>query len=127
MENRRVTQFTFLSVYDIWQTLNLEEPTITNVVFDGLVSFYAQSCYDHPRFLTQTLPLVLPQSRMRSRTAVIHHIHNIKPIFFSRILRFTRYSSFLQIPAITTLHFLEHEQSGLAKVYKQEDSWTLEG
>ncbi|ORY98918.1 hypothetical protein BCR43DRAFT_415045, partial [Syncephalastrum racemosum] len=84
------------SVYDIWQTLNLEEPTITNVVFDG-------------------------------RTAVIHHVHNIKPIIFGRLLRFTRYNSFIQIPAITTLHFREHEQSGLAKVYKQEDSWTLEG
>ena len=34
----------------------------------------------------------------------------------------------LQVPAITTLHFRETEQdSGLLKIYRQEDSWTLEG
>lgn len=34
----------------------------------------------------------------------------------------------LSIPAITTLHFRETEyESGLLKIYKQEDSWTLEG
>lgn len=34
----------------------------------------------------------------------------------------------LRVPAITTLHFKETEQdSELLKIYKQEDSWTLEG
>ncbi len=40
------------------------------------------------------------------------------------------FPSFIQIqfPSITTLRFKETEQdSGLLKVYQQEDSWTLEG
>ncbi|KAI9009349.1 hypothetical protein CLU79DRAFT_775261 [Phycomyces nitens] len=77
-------------VYTVWQALNRQEPTITNIVFDG-------------------------------QTAVIHLIQNLSPTIFPSFIR-------LQVPAITTLHFRETEQdSGLLKIYKQEDSWTLEG
>ncbi|KAF7725145.1 hypothetical protein EC973_000397 [Apophysomyces ossiformis] len=79
-----------LSVYTVWQALNRQEPTITNIVFDG-------------------------------RTAVVHLVHNLSPCIFPKFVR-------LQVPAITTLHFQETEQdSGLLKIYKQEDSWTVEG
>ncbi|KAI7866780.1 hypothetical protein BDF14DRAFT_1809947 [Spinellus fusiger] len=77
-------------VYTVWQALNRQEPTITNIVFDG-------------------------------QTAVIYLIQNLSPTLFPSFIR-------LQVPAITTLHFRETEQdSGLLKIYKQEDSWTLEG
>lgn len=34
----------------------------------------------------------------------------------------------IQVPAITTLHFKETDpDSGLLKIYRQDDSWTLEG
>ncbi|KAI8143043.1 hypothetical protein BJV82DRAFT_613263 [Fennellomyces sp. T-0311] len=55
------------------------------------------------------------------RTAVIHLTQNFSPSMFPSFVR-------LQVPAITTLHFRETEQdSGLLKIYRQEDSWTLEG
>ncbi|KAI9356604.1 hypothetical protein BD770DRAFT_389688 [Pilaira anomala] len=55
------------------------------------------------------------------RTAVIHLTHNLSPTVLPNFL-------YLQVPAITTLHFRETEcDSGLLKIYKQEDSWTLEG
>jgi hypothetical protein len=48
-------------------------------------------------------------------------IHNLSPTLLPSFIK-------LQIPAITTLHFRETEcDSGLLKIYKQEDSWTLEG
>ncbi|KAI8099775.1 uncharacterized protein BX664DRAFT_254028 [Halteromyces radiatus] len=54
-------------------------------------------------------------------TAVIHLIQNISPRIFPSFIK-------LQVPSLTTLHFRETEQdSGLLKIYKQEDSWTLEG
>ncbi|KAI9264117.1 hypothetical protein BDA99DRAFT_546876 [Phascolomyces articulosus] len=53
------------------------------------------------------------------RTAVIHYVQNICPA----VLPTTRYT--LRIPAITTLYFKERD--GLLKIYKQQDSWTLEG
>ncbi|KAG0171923.1 hypothetical protein DFQ28_000788 [Apophysomyces sp. BC1034] len=77
-------------VYTVWQALNRQEPTITNIVFDG-------------------------------RTAVVHLTQHLSPCIFPRFVR-------LQVPAITTLHFRETERdSGLLKIYKQEDSWTVEG
>ena len=54
-----------------------------------------------------------------SRTAVIHYVQNICPA----VLPTRRYT--LKIPAITTLYFKERD--GLIKIYKQQDSWTLEG
>ncbi|KAI8340627.1 hypothetical protein BC941DRAFT_417730 [Chlamydoabsidia padenii] len=54
-------------------------------------------------------------------TAVVHLIQNISPRIFPSCIR-------LRVPSITTLHFRETEQaSGLLKIYRQEDSWTLEG
>ncbi|SAM03395.1 hypothetical protein [Absidia glauca] len=54
-------------------------------------------------------------------TAVVHLIQNISPRIFPSFIR-------LRVPSITTLHFRETEQdSGLLKIYRQEDSWTLEG
>lgn len=54
-------------------------------------------------------------------TAVIHLIHNLTPRLFPSFIQ-------LQVPAITTLYFRETEcDSGLLKIYRQEDSWTLEG
>ncbi|KAI8143331.1 hypothetical protein BJV82DRAFT_515543, partial [Fennellomyces sp. T-0311] len=53
------------------------------------------------------------------RSAVIHYVQNICPA----VLPSTRYT--LRIPAITTLYF--KEKDGLIKIYKQQDSWTLEG
>ncbi|KAI8070228.1 hypothetical protein BDF21DRAFT_344805 [Thamnidium elegans] len=55
------------------------------------------------------------------RTAVIHLTHNLSPTILPNFI-------YLKVPAITTLHFRETEcDSGLLKIYKQEDSWTLEG
>ncbi|KAI9315518.1 hypothetical protein BX666DRAFT_1860715 [Dichotomocladium elegans] len=55
------------------------------------------------------------------RTAVIHLTQNFSPCLFPAIVK-------LQVPAITTLYFRETERdSGLLKIYRQEDSWTLEG
>ncbi|KAI8987366.1 hypothetical protein BDF20DRAFT_814435 [Mycotypha africana] len=92
-------------VYTVWQTLNRTEPTINNIVFDG-------------------------------HTAVIHLTQNISPCIFPSFIHF-------QVPSITTLHFREtagipspppydHSyreggEGGIIKIYKQEDSWTLEG
>ncbi|KAF7728605.1 hypothetical protein EC973_005832 [Apophysomyces ossiformis] len=77
-------------VYTVWQALNRQEPTVTNIVFDG-------------------------------RTAVVHLTQNLSPTIFPAFVK-------LQVPSITTLHFRETEQdSGLLKIYRQEDSWTLEG
>jgi hypothetical protein len=54
-------------------------------------------------------------------TAVVHLTQNISPCVFPSFIQ-------LQVPAITTLHFRETDQdSGLLKIYRQEDSWTLEG
>ncbi|KAI8332731.1 hypothetical protein EDC96DRAFT_451418 [Choanephora cucurbitarum] len=54
-------------------------------------------------------------------TAVIHLTQTISPYILPSLIQ-------LKIPAITTLHFKETEKdSGLLKIYKQEDSWTLEG
>ncbi|KAJ8661067.1 hypothetical protein O0I10_003290 [Lichtheimia ornata] len=52
------------------------------------------------------------------RTAVVHYIQNISPAVLP-----SRYT--LRVPAITTLHF--KEQDGLIKIYRQDDSWTMEG
>ncbi|CAO3676688.1 unnamed protein product [Rhizopus stolonifer] len=55
------------------------------------------------------------------QTAVIHLIHNLSPTILPKFMN-------LQVPAITTLYFRETEDdSGLLKIFKQEDSWTLEG
>ncbi|KAI8053163.1 uncharacterized protein B0P05DRAFT_561838 [Gilbertella persicaria] len=55
------------------------------------------------------------------KTAVVHLIHNLSPTILPSFVQ-------LQIPAITTLSFRETEcDSGLLKIYKQQDSWTLEG
>ncbi|CDH56001.1 hypothetical protein RO3G_00818 [Lichtheimia corymbifera JMRC:FSU:9682] len=55
------------------------------------------------------------------RTAVVHITQNLSPSMFPSFIQ-------LQVPAITTLHFRETEaDSGLLKIYRQEDSWTLEG
>lgn len=55
------------------------------------------------------------------RTAVVHLTQNLSPSIFPAFVH-------LQVPSITTLHFRETEQdSGLLKIYRQEDSWTLEG
>ena len=52
---------------------------------------------------------------------MIHLIHNLSPTLLPSFVK-------LKVPAITTLHFRETEcDSGLLKIYKQEDSWTLEG
>ncbi|KAG0176902.1 hypothetical protein DFQ28_003388 [Apophysomyces sp. BC1034] len=57
----------------------------------------------------------------KRRTAVVHLIQNLSPTIFPAFVK-------LQVPSITTLHFRETEQdSGLLKIYRQEDSWTLEG
>jgi hypothetical protein len=54
-------------------------------------------------------------------TAVVHLTHNLSPTVLPSFLK-------LQVPAITTFYFSETElESGLLKIYKQEDSWTLEG
>ncbi|ORX50121.1 hypothetical protein DM01DRAFT_1308387 [Hesseltinella vesiculosa] len=54
-------------------------------------------------------------------TAVVHMIQTLSPRIFPSFVR-------LHVPSITTLHFRETEQdSGLLKIYRQEDSWTLEG
>ncbi|KAG1444413.1 hypothetical protein G6F46_012512 [Rhizopus delemar] len=56
-----------------------------------------------------------------SQTAVVHLIHNLSPIILPKFMS-------LGVPAITTLYFRETEpNSGLLKIYKQEDSLTLEG
>ncbi|KAI7900688.1 uncharacterized protein BX663DRAFT_517266 [Cokeromyces recurvatus] len=53
--------------------------------------------------------------------AVVQLTQTISPCVFPSFIQF-------QIPAITTLYFKETDQeSGLLKIYKQEDSWTLEG
>jgi hypothetical protein len=58
---------------------------------------------------------------MYRHTAVVHLTQNISPCIFPSFIN-------LQVPAITTLHFKETDQdSGLLKIYRQEDSWTLEG
>ncbi|KAG1456972.1 hypothetical protein G6F46_007471 [Rhizopus delemar] len=55
------------------------------------------------------------------QTAVIHLTHNLSPSVLPKFMS-------LQIPAITTLYFRETEcDSGLLKIYRQDDSWTLEG
>lgn len=77
------------NVYTVWKSLNREEPTITNIVFDG-------------------------------KTAVVHLTQNLCPSIFP----FVR----MKVPAMVTLHFKETEaDSGLLKIYREEDSWTLEG
>ncbi|KAI8985327.1 hypothetical protein BDB01DRAFT_787643 [Pilobolus umbonatus] len=54
-------------------------------------------------------------------TAVIHLTQNISPSIFPSFVN-------LQVPSITTLYFKETDpESGLLKIYRQEDSWTLEG
>ncbi|KAI8373880.1 hypothetical protein BD560DRAFT_393848 [Blakeslea trispora] len=54
-------------------------------------------------------------------TAVIHLTHHLSPTVLPSFIQ-------LQVPAITTLRFRETEcDSGLLKIYRQEDSWTLEG
>ncbi|KAI8090549.1 hypothetical protein BDF21DRAFT_357170 [Thamnidium elegans] len=54
-------------------------------------------------------------------TAVIHLTQNISPSILPSFFQ-------VQVPAITTLHFKETDQdSGLLKIYRQDDSWTLEG
>lgn len=60
------------------------------------------------------------------RTAVVHLTQNISPSIFPSFIK-------LQVPAITTLHFretdedMEEDDTGLLKIYRQEDSWTLDG
>ncbi|KAI9310982.1 hypothetical protein BX666DRAFT_2002290 [Dichotomocladium elegans] len=55
------------------------------------------------------------------RTAVVHITQNLSPAMFPSFIQ-------LQVPAIVTLHFRETEiDSGLLKIYRQEDSWTLDG
>ncbi|RCH89959.1 hypothetical protein CU098_000126, partial [Rhizopus stolonifer] len=55
------------------------------------------------------------------QTAVIHLTQTISPCVFPSFIQ-------LEIPSITTLYFKETDQdSGLLKIYRQEDSWTLEG
>ncbi|CDH49209.1 predicted protein [Lichtheimia corymbifera JMRC:FSU:9682] len=55
------------------------------------------------------------------RTAVVHLTLNVSPCVLPSFLR-------LRIPVVTTLHFRKTEpESGLLKIYHQEDSWTLEG
>ncbi|KAI9245269.1 hypothetical protein BY458DRAFT_560844 [Sporodiniella umbellata] len=55
------------------------------------------------------------------QTAVIHLTQTISPCLFPNFVQ-------VQFPSITTLRFKETEkESGLLKVYEQEDSWTLEG
>lgn len=55
------------------------------------------------------------------RTAVVHLVQNVSPCVLPSFLR-------LRIPVVTTLYFRETEpDSGLLKIYRQEDSWTLEG
>ncbi|KAH8555183.1 hypothetical protein BGW37DRAFT_418219 [Umbelopsis sp. PMI_123] len=77
------------NVYTVWKSLNRDEPTITNVVFDGKI-------------------------------AVVHLIQNICPSVFPFVK--------MKVPAIVTLYFKEtDEDSGLLKIYREEDSWTLEG
>lgn len=52
---------------------------------------------------------------------MVHLIHNLSPTLLPSFIK-------LQVPAITTLHFRETERdSGLLKIFRQEDSWTLEG
>ncbi|KAI9311734.1 hypothetical protein BX666DRAFT_1881596 [Dichotomocladium elegans] len=75
------------NICSIYQNINRQEPTITNIVFDG-------------------------------RTAVVHYIQNVCPTVVP-----SRYT--IHVPAITTLYFKEHD--GLTKIYRQEDSWTMEG
>ncbi|RCH83268.1 hypothetical protein CU097_003187 [Rhizopus azygosporus] len=54
-------------------------------------------------------------------TAVIHLTQTISPCIFPSFIQ-------IQIPSVTILKFRETEQdSGLLKVYHQEDTWTLEG
>ncbi|KAI8334090.1 hypothetical protein EDC96DRAFT_17532 [Choanephora cucurbitarum] len=52
-------------------------------------------------------------------TAVIHLTHHLSPTILPSFVE-------LEVPAITTLRFKECD-SGLLKIYRQEDSWTLEG
>lgn len=60
-------------------------------------------------------------NNIHSHTAVIHLTQNISPSMLPSFFR-------VQVPAITTLHFKETDQdSGLLKIYRQDDSWTLEG
>ncbi len=72
-------------------------------------------------YLVKTMCVVLNHSFFFSHTAVIHLTHNLSPTILPSFIN-------LQVPAITTLHFRETEcDSGLLKIFKQEDSWTLEG
>ena len=55
------------------------------------------------------------------QTAVVRLTHHLSPCILPSFLK-------LRIPVVTTLHFRETEpESGLLKIYHQEDSWTLEG
>ncbi|KAI7874045.1 hypothetical protein K492DRAFT_169684 [Lichtheimia hyalospora FSU 10163] len=55
------------------------------------------------------------------QTAVVRLTHHLSPCILPSFLK-------LRIPVVTTLHFRETEpDSGLLKIYHQEDSWTLEG
>jgi hypothetical protein len=54
------------------------------------------------------------------KIAVVHLIQNICPSVFPLVK--------MKVPAIVTLYFKEtDEDSGLLKIYREEDSWTLEG
>jgi hypothetical protein len=54
------------------------------------------------------------------KTAVVHLTQNLCPSVFPFVK--------MKVPAIVTLYFKEtDEDSGLLKIYKEEDSWTLEG
>ncbi|CAO3681765.1 unnamed protein product [Umbelopsis ramanniana] len=77
------------NVYTVWKSLNRDEPSITNIVFDGKI-------------------------------AVVHLTQNLCPSIFPFVK--------MKVPAIVTLYFKEtDEDSGLLKIYREEDSWTLEG
>ncbi|KAI9473724.1 MAG: hypothetical protein EXX96DRAFT_315529 [Benjaminiella poitrasii] len=55
------------------------------------------------------------------QTAVVQLTQTISPCIFPSFIQ-------LKVPAITTLYFKETDkESGLLKIYRQEDSWTLEG
>ncbi|KAI8973876.1 hypothetical protein BDB01DRAFT_807939 [Pilobolus umbonatus] len=109
IKRKRILQYYF------FEDAALSSPIMSTIGVNNIQYIYT---------VWQTLNRIEPKITnivFNGQTAVIHLIHNISPTILPSFAK-------LEVPAITTLHFKETEyDSGLLKIYRQEDSWTLEG
>lgn len=101
------------SLHETWSGMNRTEPTVTNIVFTGYVG--VSKSENKSTNMYKNL-LLLPNSR----TAVVQHVQNVSPFVLPACCTF-------RLPVVTTLYFKEQKDSGISKIYKQIDSWTLDG